>query len=242
MDLASLPVKNGFRLRGESISRLETFVDAAFAIARTMLVISVGSLPSTMDELFEALKRIPTFGVCFVLMCLFWSAHNKWSRRYGMDDGFTTFLSLALVFVTLVFVFPLRVVMSSALSFFTGGFLPADITLRSQEDLQGSFRVYGLGWIALSLLLWLLFRHALRKADELRLDDLERIETRRDLRELALMIGVGTLSVALTFAVRETSNVLLAALPGFVYSLVGVGQFFIHGSLNREREHIGRPR
>lgn len=40
MDLSNLPVRDHFRLRGEAMTRLETFVDAAFAFAVTLLVVS----------------------------------------------------------------------------------------------------------------------------------------------------------------------------------------------------------
>jgi hypothetical protein len=39
-DLDALPRLNGFRLRGLEMTRLEAFVDAAFAFAVTMLVIA----------------------------------------------------------------------------------------------------------------------------------------------------------------------------------------------------------
>jgi len=39
-DLDSLPRLGGFRLRGIGMTRLETFIDAAFAFAITMLVIA----------------------------------------------------------------------------------------------------------------------------------------------------------------------------------------------------------
>lgn len=39
--LDDLPVKNGFRLRGMDMTRTETFTDAAFAFALTLLVVSV---------------------------------------------------------------------------------------------------------------------------------------------------------------------------------------------------------
>ena len=38
-NLDSLPRLNGFRLRGMQMTRLETFIDAAFAFAISMLVI-----------------------------------------------------------------------------------------------------------------------------------------------------------------------------------------------------------
>jgi uncharacterized membrane protein len=42
--------------RGRQTTRLETFVDAAFAFALTMLVISVDAIPQSFDELLQALK------------------------------------------------------------------------------------------------------------------------------------------------------------------------------------------
>ena len=46
--LAELPDDRGFRLRGLEMTRLEGFVDAAFAFATTMLVISLSGIPSSV--------------------------------------------------------------------------------------------------------------------------------------------------------------------------------------------------
>ena len=179
MDLDSLPVRNGFRLRGEQISRLETFVDAAFAFAVTLLVISANSLPQSVFELIEALRHVPTFGLCFMQIMLFWAAHNRWSRRYGLDDGISTWLSLLLVFVMLIFVYPLRMMISSALNVFTRGWLPVEMRLESMGELQDCFLIYGLGFTLLSLIMLSLHRHALRCGPQLELNELEVLETRR---------------------------------------------------------------
>jgi hypothetical protein len=61
--LSTLPVKHGFRLRGMDMTRLETFCDAAFAFATTLLVISVGTIPESYEELILALKGVPSFAV-----------------------------------------------------------------------------------------------------------------------------------------------------------------------------------
>lgn len=66
MDLDSLPVEDGFRLRGEASSRLAAFVDAAFVFS--MLVISVGTLPTDVPELYLALHRLPTFAAWILLI------------------------------------------------------------------------------------------------------------------------------------------------------------------------------
>ena len=49
--LNELPIKGGFRLRGTQMTRMETFCDAAFAFAMTMLVISIDRIPRDYMEL-----------------------------------------------------------------------------------------------------------------------------------------------------------------------------------------------
>ena len=56
MDLSKLPVDGGVRQRGDQVTRLETFVDAAFAFAVTLLVVSFDAMPSSFAELCEIVK------------------------------------------------------------------------------------------------------------------------------------------------------------------------------------------
>ena len=69
--LAELPCdRHGVRLRSLEMTRIETFTDAAFAFAVTMLVISVDSTPTDMDELVRALRGIPAFALSFALLAV----------------------------------------------------------------------------------------------------------------------------------------------------------------------------
>ncbi len=43
----SCPLEGGFRMRGLDMTRIEVFVDAAFAFAVTMLVISFDAIPTS---------------------------------------------------------------------------------------------------------------------------------------------------------------------------------------------------
>jgi hypothetical protein len=45
-ELDSLTVESQFRLRGLEVTRLDTFIDAAFAFVLTLLIISLASLLS----------------------------------------------------------------------------------------------------------------------------------------------------------------------------------------------------
>ena len=53
-DLDALPRLGGFRLRGIAMTRLETFIDAAFAFAITMLVIATQQIPDDIETLLAA--------------------------------------------------------------------------------------------------------------------------------------------------------------------------------------------
>ena len=57
-DLNALPRLGGFRLRGVAMTRLETFVDAAFAFAITMLVIATQQIPDDIETLLAAFKNV----------------------------------------------------------------------------------------------------------------------------------------------------------------------------------------
>lgn len=85
------------------MTRIEIFSDAAFAFAVTMLVISLSSVPRNYDELLVAMKGVPAFAASFTVIMVLWVSHRRWSRRFGLDDGISTFLTLALIFIILVY-------------------------------------------------------------------------------------------------------------------------------------------
>lgn len=62
---------DGFLERGASVTRVEAFVDAAFAFAVTLLVISLDSIPSSISSMVEALKGVPAFAASFAQIMIF---------------------------------------------------------------------------------------------------------------------------------------------------------------------------
>ena len=103
------PDEGGFRMRGMEMTRTEVFVDAAFAFAVTMLVISFDAIPRSYDEVIVAIKGIPDFIIAVVQLVWIWYTHNKWSRRYGLETALTVTLSTALLIVVLIYIYPMRI-------------------------------------------------------------------------------------------------------------------------------------
>jgi hypothetical protein len=60
-----------FKIRGENMNRIETFVVMAFAFAVIMLVISVGTFPETMQDFVDATRQIPAFSANCAVLCGF---------------------------------------------------------------------------------------------------------------------------------------------------------------------------
>ena len=160
------------------VTRIEAFVDAAFAFAVTLLVISFDAIPDSVPALLEALKGVPAFAASFALLAMFWWAHASWSRKFGLDDGRSVLLSLVLVFLVLVYVYPLRIIFGSFLSFLTGGWLPSPLEIHAVDELRPLFLAYALAWTMLGGVVVALYRHAWRLRDRLQLSVQERVSLR----------------------------------------------------------------
>lgn len=193
--------------------RLDAFVDAAFAFAVTLLIIAGAEPLSSFDDLVTALLRIPAFLAGFALLMLFWLAHRNWASLEPKRDGVTTALSLAVVFVILIYVFPLRLLMETALHFMSGGYLPGSQAMRTLGQLAWTYFFYGLGFAVLSGLFAALYLRA-GPGDGT-------AERRLAVRSWARTWAVAAASGVLSGLVALTP--LLAAapwLPGVIYWLI----------------------
>ena len=137
--LEQCPTEKGFRLRGINMTRIDVFVDAAFAFAITMLVISFDSIPQNFSEMVIAIKNIPAFIASVVQLVWICHTHNIWSKRFGLDNGMTVILSTSLLIVVLIYIYPLRIMNQGMMNLFTNSYLPNDFNLESIEELSMMF-------------------------------------------------------------------------------------------------------
>jgi uncharacterized membrane protein len=218
---APLPSADGFTDRGAQATRLEAFVDAAFAFTLTLVVIAGNEMPRSVDALVLAMKAVPAYAASFLLIMRFWSAHADWSRRYGLDDVVSRRLSILLVFLVLIFVYPMRMVFSSLFNAVTKGALPTNFTMARFEDVPAMFILFSVAFGLMGSVVVALYVHAWRQRDALRLSWTEQAATRYEIMNWLAVPVVATLSLvlALTIPARAESGFWLG-LPGFVFFLL----------------------
>jgi uncharacterized membrane protein len=201
-----------FRWRGEDITRLEGFSDSVFAFAVTLLVVSL-EVPSTFDELLLTMRGFLAFAICFYLLLLVWYDHYKYFRRYGLNDTPTLWLNSALLFITLMYVYPLKFLFSLLASELFG-FAETETIELSQWPLL--MVIYGAGFVAVQLVFVVMYLRAYRLRAALELDALELSVTREELQSFLLNVAVGLLSI--TIAILGGVDALSWA--GYAYLLL----------------------
>ena len=194
MTATEAPPNNTFRLRGLETTRLDTFVDAAFAFGSTVLLISSGSLPSNYTQLLSLLADIPSFVLSFFTMMIFWLSHRNWSRRYGLENNWTIGFTLLLVVTLLVYIYPLKLMYTTLISFLSGGEIEGGIRFSSATQGVKMIGFYGFGFCFLSLAMVGLFVTAWRARVALALNDFEQLQTRIGITLWIILAATGLVS------------------------------------------------
>lgn len=219
--MARKPEKHAWQAAGERNSRLDAFVDAAFAFAVTLLVISADRVPDSIETLRVALKALPSFAASFTMVAMFWYAHVRWSRRYPLQTMPATLLSLLLVFLVLVYVYPLRLLFGTFFSWASGGWLPMPLREFSPlEDVRMMYIVYGIAFVSMSSCMAGLFAHAWRQRRPLALESALAADAVAEVASYLGFIVVGTLSALAAWCLPSRPSAWLLAVPGFLYFLL----------------------
>ena len=184
----------GFRLRGREVTRLESFSDAVFGFALTLLVVSL-DVPKSFDDLIATMRGFPAFAICFLLLALIWNGHYKFCRRYGLDDGTARFLTCVLLFLVLFYVYPLKFLFNLSITGLLLGAGPPVMMTGSQLSIL--LVIYGLGFAAVYGASTLLYVHAYRLRDALELSELERFDTRYIIARLLTLTAFGVIAAGL---------------------------------------------
>ncbi|WP_419254041.1 TMEM175 family protein [Caulobacter sp. ErkDOM-YI] len=203
----------------ETAKRLDAFVDAAFAFAVTLLVIAGAEGPPSLAALGAAMGRIPASLGAFVLIAMFWMAYRDFGRIAPRRDAWASLNGLAIVFVVLVYVFPLRMLLESGFVWISGGRLPGEVIIHILGDLRMLFRVYGMGFVVLAGLFVTLFAHAARSPEKLGVNAADAAMAASVAQIWIIVASGGLLSALLTFAPLQFAP----WLPGMAYWAIPLG-------------------
>lgn len=207
---------DGFRLRGREVSRVEAFSDAVFALAVTLMIVSV-EVPRDFAALMDTVKALPVFAACFGILLWFWHGHYVFFRRYALTDMTVVVLNSLLLFVILFYVYPLKFLFAV----FLGGLLHLGNTAAlTSGQVRQVYILYGTGFAAVAVLMAVMFAHAGRRWHELGLSPLERHLTRGAVAERLGLLAVALLSIVLALTVPDNA----LGVPGYAYVLTGVTQ------------------
>jgi len=227
--------EDDFRWRGEGVSRLENLSDIVFAFAISFLV-ATAETPETFDELVAALIDFVGVGLGFAILLFVWHTHYIFFRRYGLEDGKTVLLNGLLLFLILVYVYPLQFLFSFQMDFVTGQFETGQEISRvlSFEDTPALSAIYAVGYGAVFGVFTMLYRHAFRKADELDLSPVERVLTRERITLGAMNVGVALAAIVFSFSVP----LVWSPMVGLVYFSIWPLSVFIRRRYQREMDDL----
>lgn len=216
------------------MTRIEVFSDAAFAFAVTMLVISVSSIPQNYDQLIVAIKGVPAFAASFSVITVLWVSHRRWSRRFGLDDGISTFLTLALIFVILVYIYPLRLMMNITFFALSGGWFPSDFKISGSAEVAGLVMFYGIGFFLVASIQLGLYMRAASQAKDLCLSRLECLLVREEKLIWAVQASVALLSTLIAGIFINSWGYL----AGLVYCLIPIAIPLLTIQVRKEKRAI----
>jgi uncharacterized membrane protein len=214
-------------LRKHKISRLEEFSDAVFGFALTLLVIT-STVPRSYTELIELLKGIPAFACCFALLVWIWHEHDRFFEQFPIQDARTVLLNSVLLFVVLLYIYPLKFMFDSFMQQFG---LAADVKRMTLGELSRASTIYGFGFFILMALFALLYLHAYNRRDALELSPLEAWDTRKDAGHHVVSALVGLF--AMVFAL--VAPLQLAFLSPASFALMGPAHAIYGRQMSRRR-------
>jgi uncharacterized membrane protein len=200
-----------FRWRGAETSRLEALFDMVLAMALTLTVISL-EVPQTFDDLIGSFAKLPSFAVCFVILLMCWYYHFQFHRRYGIENFPLVIMSGLLLFIILIYVYPLKFLYSLL-------FAPANAAGLNPAQGQTLIMLYSAGFAAIFTMFFLMNLYAYVARADLELDTNEIALTKAAMGTHAVYVIVASISILMTWA-----NIG-GTLSGWVYLLIGPLQF-----------------
>ena len=172
------------------------------------------------------------FAVTFFALIAIWYNTFKFHRRFGIEDGYTIFLSSILIFVVLFYIYPLKFMAQIVINLMIlkNSFgIDFDVGFSGNIDANHLFIVYGAGVFFIWLILSLMYLHAYNKRNILELDNNELQITTNAIVANFIVSFVAAASIMLTI-------VDMGYLSGWIY--FAISPLIFLGILFKEKYYI----
>jgi hypothetical protein len=140
---------------------------------------------------------VPAFVASIIVLGIFWRGHWLWSRRYGLEDGVSIFISWAMIATMLIYIYPLKALFSSIWLLLSGGRVGHVLRPHSETEVRALFAVFASGFSAIALEMLLLNFRAWLNAGE-------RAMTFNEVTGWSIPVGVGLVSLVLALCLPGT--------------------------------------
>lgn len=174
-------------------SRLQGFSDAVFALSATLLVVTL-EVPDSYDALLDAVAGFPAFALGFAAIVSLWYNHRSFFTHYPLHDGWTTLLNSLLLFIILLYVYPLKLLTQVMAERFLGA-APEITSTMGMDETRGMYVIFGAAALAVFGVFLLLHLRAWQLRAELGLDALGNFDLRQEIGSYAVLLVLGVLAI-----------------------------------------------
>lgn len=226
-----------FKWRCHEILRIEAFSDAVLAFAVTLTVISL-EVPETLKELLHSMIGMIGFAICFTFLIMIWVQQYKFFRYFGLHDNQVIFYNAVLLFTVLFYVYPLKFLFNMLITgneFEHNGKIIERVT--SIEDMRTLMIIYGVGFIALYSIFYLLFNHVKKKKGEINLSPIELFYLESEQIQNVIFICFGIVSVVMA-AILPANFV---GISGIIYGLISPVLFIHFSNRGKKMKNLFQP-
>jgi hypothetical protein len=172
---------------------------------------------------------------------LIWQQHRLFFRRYGLDDRTVLISNTALLFIVLIFIFPLKFLSLFLIRFFGFIFFGMENVFNTMiEGIQVPWLMvyYGIGALGILFVFSRFYKHAIRMRTEIGLSDEEQNITRYYYRLYLHLCFIPVISICFVLVFMNINVTIASIVSGMLYSLTGV-VFFINQRWLKKVENIG---
>jgi uncharacterized membrane protein len=223
--------KSNIKWRSHEPSRLETFSDAVFAFAVTLIIVSL-EVPKSFTELYETMKGTLSFAICFAVLFQIWNQQNLFFRCYGLNDGLTVTLNGTLLFVVLAYAYPLKFLFGLLDNTYTANSHPREMITAVQ--VPALMLIYGAGYTVINLLFFLMYANVKKHEGQLQLTALEIYETQTItyLYLILTLIGITAMLLAWLLPLKYSGH------SGYFYTAIGFAYWIWYSYRSRKARKV----